>query len=189
MRKHLALALVVLTTALFLATCGVDDTDQSSARISTSGGSASSAQGSSAAATPSLSRYTSAPDLSGTPQALTQWVGKQPVVVNFWGTWCPPCRKEIPDLIQLYKEYNPKGVEIVSLAVRDTPSQVRSFAESAGMDWVHLLATAQSVEAFQLTGSVPTTIFYDRTGKEVARFVGARNYDTFKKAFEQIAAS
>ena len=68
-------------------------------------------------------------DLSGTLRRSDEWIGQQPVVVNIWGTWCPPCRREIPDLIKLYDEFGPKGVEIVGLAVeRGSPDNVGPFA-------------------------------------------------------------
>ena len=127
-------------------------------------------------------------DTQGARRPMSEWVGKQPTVVNFWGTWCPPCRREIPELVRLYNEYSPKGVEIVSLAVRDSPSKVTNYASQAGMNWVMLLATEDVANEFGYSGGVPTTIFYDKQGNEKARFVGARNYDTFKKAFEEILA-
>ena len=48
-------------------------------------------------------------DINGSLRNASEWIGQQPVVVNIWGTWCPPCRREIPDLVKLYKEYQPKG--------------------------------------------------------------------------------
>ncbi len=136
----------------------------------------------------------SALDLDGNPVAMSQWLGKRPVVVNFWGTWCPPCRREIPDLVMLYNEYKPKGIEIVSIAVRDTPDKVRDYAAKAGMDWEMLLLDMTDRDAlealakeFKLSGSVPVTIFYDAQGNETARFVGMTSYEDFKPAFEGIS--
>ena len=131
----------------------------------------------------------SAYDIEGARRQMSEWVGRQPVVINFWGTWCPPCRREIPDLVRLYQEYNPQGVEIVSLAIKDSPAQVRNYAQRAGMDWVLLIAEEHVAQEFKLGSGVPTTIFLDRNGHEQARFVGARTYDTFKEAFEKIASS
>ncbi len=126
-----------------------------------------------------------ASDLDGNMQNSSTWVGKQPLVINFWGTWCPPCRKEIPDLVRLYKEYHPKGVEIVGLAVRDTPEKVRAFSKKNGMEWVMLMANNEVAYKFKIS-SVPTTIFVDRNGKVVEKFIGMRGYEAFKKAFESI---
>jgi thiol-disulfide isomerase/thioredoxin len=179
MLKNILLLLAVLITAAFLSTCGTSEAEYASGQQN---------QTEAAAQTNAVSFAFSVPDVTGTPQPMSQWVGTQPTVINFWGTWCPPCRREIPDLIRLYGEYKNQGVEIVSLAVRDHPQKVQAFTDQMRMDWVQLIATEQSAKVFGLTGSVPTTIFYDRNGNEVARFVGARNYETFKKAFEEITA-
>ena len=130
-------------------------------------------------------------DLAGNKHDLTEWVGREPVVVNIWGTWCPPCRREIPGLVKLYGEYKKRGVEIVSLAMERSagPEQVKMFTEQAGMQWVQLIANQDIAVALGFSGSVPTTIFFDASGREVARHVGARDYDTFKTDFEKIAGS
>jgi thiol-disulfide isomerase/thioredoxin len=128
-------------------------------------------------------------DVNGQWHDLSDWVGRQPVVINFWGTWCPPCRREIPGLIRLYDEYRGRGIEIVSLAIerRAGPAQVKQFTQQAGMKWVQLMANEDVARNFRLTGSVPTTIFFDANGREVARHIGARTYDVFKMEFEKIA--
>ncbi len=127
-------------------------------------------------------------DLDGKRRPLTEWVGKQPTIVNLWGTWCPPCRREIPGMVELYKEYRGKGVEIVGVAFpgRDTPDKVRDFAKKAGMEWVMTMGDKSVARPLQWTGSVPTTIFYDKNGREVERFVGARDHATFKAAVEKM---
>jgi len=128
-------------------------------------------------------------DLNGQWHNVSDWIGRRPVVINFWGTWCAPCRREIPGLIKLYEEYRGRGVEIVSLAIerRAGPAQVRQFTQQAGMKWVQLMANEDIARNLRLTGSVPTTIFFDATGQEVARHVGARPYDVLKIDFEKIA--
>jgi thiol-disulfide isomerase/thioredoxin len=129
-------------------------------------------------------------DVDGNRIELSKWIGKQPTVVNFWGTWCPPCRREIPELVKLYQEYHPKGVEIVSLALERNagPTQVKAFADQAGMKWIMAIGAREMAQPFRLSGSVPETIFYDKNGKEVTRFIGGRDYGTFKTAFESIVA-
>lgn len=136
-----------------------------------------------------LARF-SAFDVDGNSRQLSEWVGRQPVVINFWGTWCPPCRREIPGLVKLYDEYKSRGVEIVSFALERNagPQQVKQFAQQAGMKWIQLIGNEDIGQAFRLTGSVPTTIFLDAQGNEVARHVGARPYEAFKPDFEKIAA-
>ena len=128
----------------------------------------------------------SAKDIDGELRHSSEWLGKQPVVINVWGTWCPPCRREIPDLAKLYAEYKPKGVELISLAVKDTPERVRQYAERNNMNWVLLMSEDQILIDYKATRGVPTTIFIDKDGNEVARFIGMKDYETLKKGFEAI---
>ncbi|MGH8014569.1 MAG: TlpA family protein disulfide reductase [Candidatus Zixiibacteriota bacterium] len=128
----------------------------------------------------------SAQDLSGRWQSADQWLGKQPVVINFWGTWCPPCRREIPDLVKLYDEYSPKGVTLISLAVNDSPEKVREYAAANDMEWILLMAEDQILIDYEATTGIPTTIFFDKNGHEITRFIGMRDYETLKKGFDAI---
>ncbi|MEW5993401.1 MAG: TlpA disulfide reductase family protein [Candidatus Zixiibacteriota bacterium] len=127
-------------------------------------------------------------DIEGKLHSSSEWIGRQPVVISFWGTWCGPCRKEIPDLVKLYNEYSPRGVEILGLAVRDHPDRIRRFTQQFGVNWVMLMADTDVVLRYNATTGIPTTIFLDRDGKEVMRYVGARPYEMLKKGFDAITA-
>jgi thiol-disulfide isomerase/thioredoxin len=163
---------------LLLVSCSSDN-DQAGR---TSGG--KTGRGKNVQATPASTPVSfSAYDLNGRLRHSNEWIGKQPVVINLWGTWCPPCRSEIPALTRLYKEFRPQGVEIIGLAVRDQPRRVSQFAEQQGMEWVMLFAERHHLYSLRATRGVPTTIFLDRNGNEVARFVGGQSYDVFKQAF------
>lgn len=178
MKKNFLLFMVFILAAVIVS-CGNDSKKSSTSKAPGNPAPA----GNPAVATVSFQAY----DINGTLRNASEWIGKQPVVVNIWGTWCPPCRREIPDLVKLYKEYQPKGVEIIGLAVEKGPPEfVSKFSEKMGMNWVMLIGDQSHLELYQTT-SVPTTIFYDRSGKEVQRMVGMRNYEQFKPAFEAIA--
>jgi thiol-disulfide isomerase/thioredoxin len=125
-------------------------------------------------------------DIKGNLHNSDEWIGKQPTVVNLWGTWCPPCRREIPDLVKLNQEYSEKGVALLGLAVRDTPKKVEKFAAANKMDWLMMMGDRQHLASLGSITGVPTTIFFNREGKEVQRFVGPRSYEVFKRAFEAI---
>jgi thiol-disulfide isomerase/thioredoxin len=133
-------------------------------------------------ATPSFSIL----DVDGNRHSLTEYVGVSPLLINFWGTWCPPCKREIPDLIKIYNEYKPLGLEMLGIAVNDTPGRVKRFAAEYGMQWELLMANRDAVMAFRLGAGIPVTIFLDRNGKEVGRFIGFRTYDDFKEQVEKI---
>ena len=133
--------------------------------------------------------YVSAIDLDGNTHRFAEWIGQKPVVINFWGTWCPPCRREIPGLVRLYDEYHERGIEIISLAIerQARPAQVKQFAERAGMTWAQLMANEDVLRAFGYDGAVPLTVFLDKNGREVARHRGGRPYEVFKQDFEKLA--
>jgi len=128
----------------------------------------------------------SAYDINGKLHNSSEWIGKQPVVINFWGTWCPPCRMEMPDLVKLYNEYNLKGVEVLGLAVKDRTDKVFTFAQDYKMKWVLLMAENKILIDYNAIEGIPTTIFLDRNGNEVGRYIGMRNYTDLKKGFESI---
>jgi thiol-disulfide isomerase/thioredoxin len=125
-------------------------------------------------------------DLKGATHASSEWLGKKPVVLNFWGTWCPPCRAEMPELVKLYAEYEPKGVEMIGFAVRDQVFSVEQYANTNNLRWVMLMANENVLNDYNVVNGIPTTIFLNKNGQEITRFIGARGYDNFKPAFEAI---
>ena len=196
MKRSKTLLLLSTLTAMVFWNCSLDKTsDQTQSgstaqiQIETQAATSTARASGSSTSTPKLGL--SAIDTDGQWRDLSEWIGQQPVVINFWGTWCPPCRHEIPDLVKLYGEYKGRGVEIVSLALerRSGPQQVQQFADQAGMDWTMLMGNDNVTQGFRLSGAVPTTIFFDRNGREVNRHIGARNYEVFKKDFEAIASN
>ncbi len=166
---------------LLLVSCSGDN-DQSGRTSGGKIGRGKNVQAAPVSAPVSFSAY----DLRGRLRHSNEWIGKQPVVINLWGTWCPPCRREIPDLIRLYKEFYPQGVEMIGLAVNDQPRRVDQFVEQQGMEWVILMAERHHLYSLRATSGVPTTIFLNRDGNEVTRFVGGRPYHVFKQAFQAI---
>ncbi len=125
-------------------------------------------------------------DIAGESHRSDEWIGKQPVVLNFWGTWCGPCRREVPDLVRLYGEYAPRGIEILGLAVKDNPDNVDRFSKQYGMRWVMLMASNDVLIKYGVASGVPQTIFLDKKGREVMRFIGAKPYGTLKMGFEAL---
>jgi thiol-disulfide isomerase/thioredoxin len=113
------------------------------------------------------------PGLDGKPHALADYRGKL-LVVNFWATWCEPCRREIPLLKSLRSEYARNGLEIVGIAV-DSRDDVAKYAAAHGMGYPILLGERGGLEAaaaFGMEVVLPFSVFADRAGHIVALKVG-----------------
>jgi thiol-disulfide isomerase/thioredoxin len=94
---------------------------------------------------------TTLPDPLGTKQAIAQWRGKV-LVVNFWATWCEPCREEIPGLMRLRKKYASNGVELIGIAV-DSADKIRNYAKTMLIDYPLLVGGIESIELARLLGN------------------------------------
>ncbi|HHC73093.1 MAG TPA: TlpA family protein disulfide reductase [Thiotrichales bacterium] len=109
-------------------------------------------------------------DLEGTPHRLSEWQGKV-VVVNFWATWCPPCRREIPALIQLQEEWGERGVQVVGIAI-DQPQLVEEYSDTMGINYPILVGEAEAVEISRRYGNrfgqLPYTAIVDPRGEIAA---------------------
>ena len=77
-------------------------------------------------------------DINGKPVTLSEYKGKV-VLLDFWATWCPPCRKEIPGLISLYDAYRARGLAVVGVSMDDSKSDIRKFAKKLGMNYPILI--------------------------------------------------
>ncbi|MDD5329205.1 MAG: TlpA disulfide reductase family protein [Sulfuricella sp.] len=110
--------------------------------------------------------------LDGKPLALAGLKGKV-AVVNFWATWCTPCRTEIPALEDAYKKYGPRGVAFVGAAVEDDADLVREFAQANGITYpVAMAGKEKGIALLQALGNkiagLPYTVVLDRQGNVLA---------------------
>lgn len=128
-------------------------------------------------------------DLSGKMVELKAVYQKNPVtLVNFWATWCPPCRREIPEFNRIYQEYQAKGLEILAVNTWDDSSleQIKEFVEQAEMKFPVLLdAEGKVVNRYGVRG-VPTTVVIDQTGRIREIVVGMMNYHLLKSRLDQL---
>ncbi|WP_324780026.1 TlpA family protein disulfide reductase [Thiobacillus sedimenti] len=130
------------------------------------------------------------PDLQGRAQPLSQWRGRV-VVLNFWASWCAPCRDEIPDFVALRAQFEPHGVEFVGIAV-DTAANVRQFLQQVSVSYPILIGEGAAQElARQLgdtQGALPYTIVLDRDGKVVLSHLGRLPRATLEASLRQYGA-
>jgi thiol-disulfide isomerase/thioredoxin len=113
-------------------------------------------------------------DLSGTPRSIRSWPGKS-MIVNFWATWCAPCRREIPLLRKLQKQHGPEGFQIVGVAV-DIREDVVKYAQEIGIDYPVLIGEQDGLDAVNKFGQgsigFPFTVFTDNQGRIVLFHLG-----------------
>ena len=122
-------------------------------------------------------------DLQGKTWALSQLRGKV-VLVNFWATWCPPCRKEMPDLQTLYDRFKDQGLVILAISDEDT-DKVKPFVTERNVTYPILLDTGRKVNAlFQIEG-IPKSFVYDRKGALVAQAIDMRTRKQFLEMLAQ----
>ncbi len=114
-------------------------------------------------------------DLSGKPRRLAEWQGRA-VLVNFWATWCAPCRDEIPLLVAARQKFGPAGVEIVGIAI-DNTAKVFEFTKTLPISYPVLIAEADGLDLMRQlgnsSGGLPYTVVADRRGTLVHRKLGA----------------
>jgi thiol-disulfide isomerase/thioredoxin len=118
------------------------------------------------------------PGLDGAPQSLSNW-SNRPLLVNFWATWCEPCRREIPLLKSLRRARAAEKLEIVGIAL-DSPEAVRQYATGHGIDYPVLVGERGGLEAanaFGMDTVLPFSVFADRTGRIITVKVGELRRD------------
>jgi len=102
--------------------------------------------------------------LDGKTLSLADLKGKV-VVVNFWATWCPPCREEIPDFVAFYNENRAKGLEIVGVSVDEkTAQQVKPFVDQNKMGYPVAMVTEKILRDYGPIQAIPTTFVIDKKG-------------------------
>lgn len=125
----------------------------------------------------------SLPDLSGKMRNMNEWNGKV-TVVNFWATWCPPCRKEMPAFLELQEKYGTRGLQFVGIAL-DEKGKVQDFVDTMGVDYPILLGGDDAIKASEdygnRLGALPYTVVVDREGYIVQTYRGEVSQDSLER--------
>ena len=125
-------------------------------------------------------------DLNGGTVDLAQFKGK-PVIINFWATWCGPCRFEIPMLNELHRKYSPKGLVIVGISTdEEGASIVKPFMKDLPIEYASYLKGSDTEEKFGGVWALPTTIFFDKDGKQIEKILGVQPREFFEQKIQQM---
>ena len=129
------------------------------------------------------------PDTTGKQQPLTQWQGKV-LVVNFWATWCPPCRKEIPAFSAMSRKYADKGVQFVGISIV-TPKNVVDFQAAQDVAYPLVIASPSVISLTEELGNtsqgLPFTIILDRNGGLGLVKLGALSEDELDRKLAELS--
>ncbi len=173
--RHLLVLLVLLAAVLLIVACGsraaneeVVATGLANLAEATTRGVDNAQRG--------LERGQLAPDFSmqfsdGKQIRLSDWQG-QPVVLNFWATWCAPCREEMPEFVAAYQRYQEDGLVIVGVNAQETATQAAGFMKQFNMTFPVALDTRGDVQQLYNVRGLPTSVFIDREGRISERWAG-----------------
>jgi thiol-disulfide isomerase/thioredoxin len=124
-------------------------------------------------------------------QSLAAFQGKV-VILDFWATWCGPCRMEIPGFVSLQDKYRDRGLEIVGASLDPVtgpgrPEAVEPFMKQLGINYtVFMVNNGQAIQGYDIRGGIPTTYIIDRQGKIVSRHVGYESEAVFENEIKAL---
>lgn len=114
------------------------------------------------------------PDIGDVQRSSSEWAGKI-LIINFWASWCPPCRKEIPEFVKLQKTYGDRGLQIIGIAIEEK-QPAAEYAESMNINYPILIGDkggmSLAYELGNVVAALPFTVVTDREGKIVHRHPG-----------------
>lgn len=119
-------------------------------------------------------------DLNGKELSLSDLRGKK-VFLNFWATWCPPCRNELPEIEKLYQETKNSDLVVVAVEIGEPLSTVKPFIDQNKYNFKVLLDSDQNVATEYGISAIPTSFFIDKKGSIVSKNTGAMNIDQMKE--------
>ncbi len=125
--------------------------------------------------------------VGGGSKSLSDYKGKV-VMLNFWATWCGPCKREIPDFIEMQKAYRAKGFEIVGVSLDDptATAEVARFVKQQGINYDIVYGNGEVAQAYGGVQSIPTTFLIDREGNVVSSRVGLTPKAQWESAIEAL---
>lgn len=124
-------------------------------------------------------------DMQGNKHRLSDYRG-QGVFLNFWGTWCPPCKKEMPYINNQYHQYKDKGVQVLSIDINESALAVNQFADRLKLDFPIMIDTNKDVMNVYGIDPLPATFLIDKDGKVVKYHKGELTENKIRGFMEKI---
>ncbi len=123
--------------------------------------------------------------MSGQQLHLSEYRGKV-VLLDFWATWCDPCREEIPHFVELQNEYRDRGLQIVGVSMDDGPEPVRDFYQRFKMNYPVVMGNATTGELYGGVLGLPIAFLIDRDGRIYSKHIGATDVSVFERDIETL---
>jgi thiol-disulfide isomerase/thioredoxin len=103
------------------------------------------------------------------------------VLLDFWATWCDPCREEIPHFVELQKKYRDQGLQIVGVSMDDSPEPVRDFYRQFNMNYPVVMGNAKTGELYGRVLGLPIAFLISRDGRIYSKHIGATDIAVFER--------
>lgn len=123
-------------------------------------------------------------DINGKTVNLSEFKGRV-VILDFFASWCPPCRQEIPDFIDLEKSYGGKGFSMIGVALVSA-AEAKEFADKMGINYPVLIDDGKVSNLYGPIRSIPTTFILDKAGKIVKLYIGFRPKEVFEADIKEL---
>ena len=126
--------------------------------------------------------------MTGQTFDLSAYRGKV-VLLDFWATWCDPCREEIPHFVELQDKYRDQGLQIVGISMDDGPEPVRDFYQRFHMNYPVAMGNAKIGELYGGVLGLPIAFLIDRDGRIEAKHIGATDRSVFEREIQALLQS
>lgn len=125
------------------------------------------------------------PQHGGQPLTLSSYRGKV-VLLDFWATWCYPCREEIPHFVEFQHKYGDRGLQVIGVSMDDSPEPVPAFYQQFHMNYPVVMGNAKIGESYGGLLGLPITFLLDRDGRITAKHIGATDAAVFEKEIQRL---
>ena len=125
-------------------------------------------------------------DVNGAEKKLSDFKGKV-LIIDFWATWCPPCRQEIPHFVSLYSQYKDQGLEIIGISLDQNSERVLpDFIKNNSINYTILTGNEEVTDLYGGIAAIPTTFIIDKDGNIRKKYIGYNDKEVFEKEIREL---